>query len=112
MGGGNSYQGYVEVNVDSQGWKGVCDDSFDLNDAHVICRMLGFSSGASSAYTQSSPFGYGSSFNDFAVDDLECQGTEASIVECQHREWYIDDCSSGEWAGVRCVGHKNSVCDN
>ena len=111
-GGGYPYQGYIELNVDNQGWKGVCDDAFDLNDAHVICRMLGYSSGASSAYTNSSPFGHGTSFNDFAVDDLQCQGTETSIADCQHSAWYIDNCSSSEWAGVQCAGDRFSVCDN
>ena len=108
LGGGNNYQGYIELNVDGQGWKGVCDDSFDLNDAHAICRMLGFSEGALSAYTQSSPFGHGTSAGDFAVDDLQCQGTETSIVDCQHAPWYTDNCGSHEWAGVRCTGSKNS----
>ena len=83
---------------------GVCDDSFDLKDAHVLCRMAGYPEGASEYFNNSSPFGYGSSGHDFAVDDLKCTGNETSIDDCQHKEWYTDDCSKTEWAGVRCSG--------
>ena len=103
-GSSNANEGYVEVNVNYQGWRGVCDDSFDLKDAHVLCRMAGYPDGASAFYTKSNPFGYGSSESDFAVDDLICTGNEASIAECQHEEWYTDNCSKTEWAGVQCNG--------
>ena len=111
LGGGSSQnEGYVEVNYHNQGWKGVCDDEFDLNDAHVICRMAGFSGGASGFFTQSSPFGYGASGNDFAIDNLQCTGNETSIDECGHRGWNVEDCSSSEWAGVRCKPGKTLLC--
>ena len=107
-GSSNANEGYVEVNVNNQGWKGVCDDGFGINDARVICRMLGYSSGASDYFTNSSPFGYGSSGDYFAVDDLNCSGNEESIADCVHDPWYTDDCSNSEWAGVRCIGSSST----
>ena len=101
-GSSNAYEGYVEVNVNGQGWKGVCDDSFDLNDAHVICRMAGFPEGAETAYVQSKPFGYGVSKGVFAVDNLNCKGNEKSIVDCNRNSWNNENCGEKEWAGVRC----------
>lgn len=39
--GGQPNEGRVEVFHEGR-WGTICDDGFTLNDAHVICRMLGF----------------------------------------------------------------------
>ena len=103
-GSSNPYEGYVELNINGRGWKGVCDDKFDLNDAHVVCRMAGYSQGAKKAHVKSQPFGYGASGANFAVDDLKCTGNEVSIADCPRYSWYFDNCSKKEWAGVTCKG--------
>lgn len=40
-GGNGPWEGTVEVNVDGS-WGTICNHNFDLSDARVICRMLGF----------------------------------------------------------------------
>ena len=38
--GSSRFAGRVEMFVVGQ-WMGVCNDGFDLQDAHVVCRQLG-----------------------------------------------------------------------
>ena len=39
--GGTNFSGRVEVSkVNSDSWRGVCDDYWDENDAEVVCKMI------------------------------------------------------------------------
>lgn len=61
-------------------WGSVCDDSFGMNDANVICRQLGFTLGASQALSHST-FGPGSPI---LMDDVQCHGNETSLADCKY----------------------------
>ena len=73
----------------------VCDDAWVDTNAAVVCRQLGFSSGTAKI---------GSYFGDvpdqFAMDDVNCSGYEATIQECEYST--SDDCGTDEGAGVIC----------
>ncbi|XP_060556057.1 deleted in malignant brain tumors 1 protein-like isoform X2 [Ruditapes philippinarum] len=98
--GNNPYSGRVEV-FHGGAWGTVCDDSFDRPDAEVICRMLGMLSYDSDVMAfQQSHFGPGS--GRIVLDDLQCNGSESSLVVCRSSGWNHEDCDHGEDAGVSC----------
>ncbi|XP_072051705.1 scavenger receptor cysteine-rich domain-containing protein DMBT1-like [Amphiura filiformis] len=90
-------EGRVEIFVDNQ-WQTICDDSWDLNDANVICRQLGFSEAI--AAVSSALFGPGQGA--IAFDDVQCNGHEVSLAACAHSEIGVHDCNHLEDAGVIC----------
>jgi len=92
-------EGLVQI-FDNQAkrWKGVCDDLWDDDDATVACGQLGLSGGA--AVTDIIWVGYPSLL--FLLDDVECDGTEETLLECSHAGRGVHNCSSWEYAGVTC----------
>ena len=92
--GPNNYTGRVEVFVNGQ-WGTVCDDGWDINDAHVICRQLGYLS-ARTRYC-CARFGQGTG----PMLQLGCQGSEESLHECPQVVPPFG-CGHHEDAGVEC----------
>lgn len=92
-------QGRVEVLYNGQ-WGTICDDYWDISDAHVICRMLNYS-GATFA-VRNAYFGRGSRSSPIWLDSVKCRGDESTIAACRHDGWRQNDCYHSEDAGVVC----------
>ena len=106
--GSSAKEGYVEALGTNARWGGVCDDDFDIDDAHVICRMLGFPSAlkALGGKTAAALYGTAPSGRNFVLDDLRCTGNEDSVFDCPHNGEWKNDCSAKEIAGVQCKSSK------
>ena len=98
-GGSTGYEGRVRVYHNNR-WGTVCDDNWDLNDAHVVCHQL-FGTGAVEA-KKLAFFGQGS--GTIWLDDVACNGNESSLDGCIHPLWGLHNCNHGEDAGVICKG--------
>ncbi|KAG8509103.1 Antigen WC1.1, partial [Galemys pyrenaicus] len=95
--GGHRCAGRVEI-LHQGSWGTICDDGWDLPDAHVVCRQLGC--GEALNATASAHFGEGS--GPIWLDKLQCTGNESQVWKCRSQGWGRHDCRHKEDAGVIC----------
>lgn len=93
--------GRVEIFYNGQ-WGTICDDNWDVKDAMVVCRQLGFSSAVRALPGSSVPDGKGTIW----LDDVACTGSEAKLSSCSHNGWKTHNCGHYEDAGVECLASK------
>ena len=101
VGGTTQYEGRVEIYRNRQ-WETVCDDSWDIREAQVVCRQLGYGSAVSAL--RNAYFGQGSG-GQWEVNWL-CSGSESSLQSCIT---IISSCSHSEDASVRCSGSSGEL---
>ncbi|XP_026013258.1 T-cell differentiation antigen CD6-like isoform X3 [Astatotilapia calliptera] len=97
-GGTDRCGGRVEVWENGQ-WGTVCDDHWDLNDAHVVCAQLGCGY-ALNVTGQAGLFPPGK--GPIYLDDLNCTGNEENLWSCPATQEEDQDCGHKEDAGVVC----------
>ncbi|KFW10598.1 Deleted in malignant brain tumors 1 protein, partial [Eurypyga helias] len=98
--GSNNCLGRVEVFHDHK-WGTVCDDTWDIQDAAVVCRQLGC--GMVLSAPGSAHFGPGS--DPIWLDGIHCTGTESALSKCELGNWGEHNCGHSEDAGVVCSGN-------
>lgn len=121
VGGANMNEGRLELYVNGT-WGTVCDDMFNIIEAIIVCRQLGFNTsskyrnlhscilviGCCAGYTvldavrfSASMFGAGT--GQIWLDDLNCIGDETRLIDCIHPPLGVHNCGHTEDAGVRCI---------
>ncbi|XP_033125522.1 deleted in malignant brain tumors 1 protein-like [Anneissia japonica] len=104
VGGSNNKEGRVEVYIEGE-WGTICDDSWDINDARVVCRQLGFPDAIDAP--PSAHFGEGS--GDIMYDDVACTGNENDITSCPNSGLRSHNCAHFEDASVICTSNMTST---
>ncbi|CAI9722758.1 atrial natriuretic peptide-converting enzyme-like isoform X3 [Octopus vulgaris] len=109
---GEEHSGRVEIKYLNE-WGVVCDDKWDINDANVVCRMLGYKSAIKAI--PFSNFGPGNA--NFLLTNVECIGNETSLLDCPKSPWRQHNCKRHETASVICKANKGCPpnqfeCDN
>uniref|UniRef100_A0A4W5NUR6 Lysyl oxidase homolog n=1 Tax=Hucho hucho TaxID=62062 RepID=A0A4W5NUR6_9TELE len=95
-GGANIGEGRVEVLKNGE-WGTVCDDSWNLKAATVVCRELGF--GSAKEALAGGKLGQG--MGPVHMNEVKCSGFEKSLTECYFNRDALG-CSHEEDAAVRC----------
>ena len=94
--GPTKYEGRVEVHRNGE-WGTVCDREWDLNDAQVVCKELGFGNAVAAMRNAF----YGQGRGSVWLGNLQCVGTEWTIGNCPHSGRLY--CYHNNDAGVKCL---------
>ena len=62
-------------------WGAISSSNWDINDATVVCRQLGYSAGAEVALKNGV---YGPVSGPVWITNLQCTGSETNVMECVH----------------------------
>lgn len=96
--------GRVEF-YDKGQWGTVCVESWDTNDASVVCRQL--DCGNVHKITTMSEYGRGS--GPTWIEQIECSGRESTLSQCPQRPYVDITCNTTSVAGVVCTGKKGDT---
>ena len=99
VGGDTFLEGRVEFCYNND-WGTVCDDSWDDDDASVVCRQLGLPDTGATAFSEAF-FGQGTGL--ILLDNVDCDGTESRLANCPARPIGSHNCVHSEDAGARCT---------
>lgn len=90
--------GRVEIHYNGTLWT-VCGDSWDIDDAAVVCRQLGC--GRAVIADGQALFGVGG--HHVSLSEVNCNGEESSITQCSDLR-NVNNCPQSNDAGVICSG--------
>ena len=96
MGGRGRHEGRVQMYLLGH-WATVCGCSWDIQDAVVVCRQLGYPTALASV--KQNEFGGRSDL--MWSYEMDCNGYEANLLECKKRPSTCSR-SSPNVAGVVC----------
>ena len=96
--GTDETEGRVEIFYNGE-WGTVCDDTWELINANVVCREIGCPNGATAALDEAT---FGPGTGSIWLDNIHCTGNELYLSDCTHNGWGAHNCLHSEDAGVVC----------
>ena len=100
-------KGRIEI-FNNRLWGTICSDGWDIKDARVACRQLGYPDVIRSLSGGQVPFGSGRIW----LAHVACTEKELSITSCSHHDWGKHECPHSEDAGVECSTTGKTVKNN
>ncbi len=95
---GSSFRsGRVEILYNGV-WGTVCNNSWDMVDANVVCRELGL--GPAEVIHKSGQFERGS--GQIWLSGVQCNGTEKQLRHCSSFGWASNSCDHGNDVAITC----------
>ncbi|XP_028407319.1 deleted in malignant brain tumors 1 protein-like, partial [Dendronephthya gigantea] len=91
--------GRVEVFYNGT-WGTICNDGWDIRDARVVCRQLGYIDSGMVLYSSWIFSGSGKIW----LKNVDCTGEEETITSCSHNGWGVSDsCNYFDDVRVECL---------
>ncbi|XP_049319772.1 scavenger receptor cysteine-rich type 1 protein M130 isoform X9 [Astyanax mexicanus] len=103
VGSGGDCAGRLEV-FHSGSWGTVSDELWDIEDAQVVCRQL--QCGVALSAPVPVPARFGSGTGPIWLNEVECEGNEASLWNCRYQLCGEDECGHKDDVGVVCSEYK------
>ena len=83
-------------------WGTVCGVGWDLDDADVACRQLGFLGALTLLGNDTISEGVGVVW----LEGVGCHGNESRLTECQLSGWGLSQCDHTQDIGITCDGNR------
>ena len=95
--------GRVEILYQGQ-WGTICDNDWDINNARVVCRELGYKYGVRALRLGQSFVGA----RQIWLNDVNCTGSEQNLTGCSLSPWGRSVCGThNQDVGVECSSTGN-----
>ena len=95
----NSYSSGSRQRDIPSGWYALCDDWLDWQNANAACKAAGYSEGSLSF-----SLGATTSTTNFLLDDVNCSGSETSLLDCpRYNNQQVGEHNCRVWDGVNPV---------
>ena len=86
--------------LDNAEWGTICDDFWDIADASVVCRQLGFPDTVAAPRSAH----YGQGIGPIWLSNVSCHGNELDFLACGHTGIGNHICQHTKDSSVECVG--------
>ena len=87
--------GHIEIHINGK-WGTICNEGWDIKDAVVACKQLGYWTAIDTKYSVKNGRGQGS----ILMSNVNCSGWENSLVQCAHSRF--TECPNFRVVEVTC----------